>query len=1315
MSAVTRSQTGSSPGRPSRVTDPTATPGTATPGTATPAAPKKKARKAPAQKAPAKALTRDEIIKRLNKNPRGVMLISQGSLDQTPLMAGYVLLRNTAELKARISEIAVLPMVKKFNASRKLGFGIPNKSGVHPWSVKNIIERTHDPNFVSEVDFASGLPVSEEKFPHSKGGADNDDRGYASWIVTLRYVYRAYPDNFPAMTPSKPTLSGIHTENWHRAYWLLRGSWRSQTASRASTGKGLTKDAIEPVFGTEEVLRSAAGEEASTLATGNDDLDNFLRDEAEAVKALERADEEEAANGPASDATIDYIVNDFENSFRSVTGRLSDIDRRNWMPALDDRAKKVTLAILGQEAKVLWGLQGIVPKARIPGSRGASQMDKLYSDMIQEAAVEEAVLDGTKDREMEDDKREQFWELHRLINTASSHPDSYEACCTDMAIDPFEPRVGDVLMKPWQVTGAWWTLYQLRFGLGSALIADDVGLGKTLQSLCALQVSVDLACADLADEASGIAGSQKLSLCGPYKPTLILCPPAAFEVWKDEIGSLPAMKLMLWAGSKTKAEVANRGITLGTSSAALEDHVNQFKSDDPRTALQIVLTTYQTFHSRTLDLRTQSARSRKGKGPQVPDEEVETEDEDEEVEEEEKELSEEQLSVLVSKTPGLFGVVIADESHKLKNARTRTHQAVAKVMPQQLVLITATPTINRTSDLYGTLSLMWNNLRPTIIDDQDIDLEEEEGEPIEQYEEASNEVQESVESKTTPINLVPIIGRARFLNPWGFRKIVHAEGQLSTSTAAKVLPIILHTIQLRRIKGEKMTANGEEVTIGGDIPPYEVITMELEMGHAEAKRYTGTLKALLSKGERPSTKRGLKGFGKKLDIRTHRHLCHVTVHPGLDNLLKAKNVSAAKIGNWNERSDYGYATFHRLAALDPTTPAYRERVGATSSIVSPSVKLQALCSIVHDVCIAKDENLIVFMAWPITQWVVEMLLMMTGVNVLSIRAQHSRTSRSQTQALFNSPMTRSTVLVTNLLVSATSMNLQKNCANMVFVEPPGSANIMSQAIGRIHRLGQEKKQNIYVLTTNYSYDQVQQARAAQKMYSQIAGSADIRIRREDMLARRATMDDTNPEDEEGPPLTEEALTQKATEELQQEMVVSMYMRAFGQRSARDQWGNMWDPTAKDALESENQLDRTITGNLAIEEIFEAAVADIEESWTNAPADQEMEVNPGGQTGGRGGGGGGRGGGGGGGRKRRRGRSTSQGGSPKRRRTGGSGRTPPPGNGEGSKGRGQLAEEGNGSNAESQGKVPDPVATPRRGGATPGGNDEDEEDDVYKSA
>jgi len=57
----------------------------------------------------------------------------------------------------------------------------------------------------------------------------------------------------------------------------------------------------------------------------------------------------------------------------------------------------------------------------------------------------------------------------------------------------------------------------------------------------------------------------------------------------------------------------------------------------------------------------------------------------------------------------------------------------------------------------------------------------------------------------------------------------------------------------------------------------------------------------------------------------------------------------------------------------------------------------------------------------------------------------------------------------------------------VFVEVPGSANSMLQALHRIFRLDQCLTGNMIILTQDQSYDHALQARAANKMLAQIAG------------------------------------------------------------------------------------------------------------------------------------------------------------------------------------------------------------------------------------
>jgi hypothetical protein len=148
--------------------------------------------------------------------------------------------------------------------------------------------------------------------------------------------------------------------------------------------------------------------------------------------------------------------------------------------------------------------------------------------------------------------------------------------------------------------------------------------------------------------------------------------------------------------------------------------------------------------------------------------------------------------------------------------------------------------------------------------------------------------------------------------------ITNRERQLSTSTAAKILPLVLSLIQLRRVKGQEIDVLGEKAVIGGDIPPYRVTTVELEMRREEYHRYLaihGRLPNWLSAGGSEGEGEGASTEGH-IDMASHRLLSHACVHTGLDHFRKNKKATTAKVVPWNERKDYGYAFFHRLTRMD---------------------------------------------------------------------------------------------------------------------------------------------------------------------------------------------------------------------------------------------------------------------------------------------------------------------------------------------------------------------------------------------------------------
>lgn len=172
----------------------------------------------------------------------------------------------------------------------------------------------------------------------------------------------------------------------------------------------------------------------------------------------------------------------------------------------------------------------------------------------------------------------------------------------------------------------------------------------------------------------------------------------------------------------------------------------------------------------------------------------------------------------------LFGRVIADEAHKLKSPKTRISFSVRLLRASTLIFLSGTPMMNRVQDLVGFLELIW---KPSFVNGQDtLDLED--------FRAACDA---AVGGTLTTRNLNDYL---HLLNPTSFRKLTTTPkgSQLSPHVAHLILPPILKILQLRRTMAGTMMVNGELMRIGAQIPPYKVMTVELEM-NPNARRVYG--------------------------------------------------------------------------------------------------------------------------------------------------------------------------------------------------------------------------------------------------------------------------------------------------------------------------------------------------------------------------------------------------------------------------------------------------------------------------------------------
>ena len=208
-------------------------------------------------------------------------------------------------------------------------------------------------------------------------------------------------------------------------------------------------------------------------------------------------------------------------------------------------------------------------------------------------------------------------------------------------------------------------------------------------------------------------------------------------------------------------------------------------------------------------------------------------------------------------------------------------------------------------------------------------------------------------------------------------------------------------------------------------------------------------------------------------------------------------MSTKDIDKWyNKNNDFGATHLFNMCKPESYLPAYADRPSMAKFLSTFSPKLRFLAGACHEICITHGRRVLVFTDWPVTQWNTELYLINLGFNVLSVRASHKAVDREKVISAFKDPRHPVQILITSMRISATAINLQTTCSDVIFVDVPSNANTAQQAAGRVLRIGQERTCRFWILTMDHTYDQCIQANAANKMISIIAGGGDMRAAEE---------------------------------------------------------------------------------------------------------------------------------------------------------------------------------------------------------------------------
>jgi SNF2 family DNA or RNA helicase len=231
-----------------------------------------------------------------------------------------------------------------------------------------------------------------------------------------------------------------------------------------------------------------------------------------------------------------------------------------------------------------------------------------------------------------------------------------------------------LVLKSWQPQVIFWMVLQCESLTCGGILADYMGLGKTIQTLCFIAYKNEKRW-----EIEGWGGN---------KPTLVLVPPAVAFQWYQAVSRFLGKRYrpFFYTAENYDMPVLTRKF--------VQDKMDRFS---------IVMGSYTNIvtHNGPAAIQKWQARN-----PDLPND---------------------QCPVNLC---GLFSVMVLDEAHIVKHPTAQRSQTAANIRAHKTIFLTGTPVANRASDLEGLLAILptkdlWDKLRveanfnPFEVDDED--------------------------------------------------------------------------------------------------------------------------------------------------------------------------------------------------------------------------------------------------------------------------------------------------------------------------------------------------------------------------------------------------------------------------------------------------------------------------------------------------------------------------------------------------------------------------------------------------------------------
>ncbi|KLJ13692.1 hypothetical protein EMPG_11384 [Blastomyces silverae] len=255
-------------------------------------------------------------------------------------------------------------------------------------------------------------------------------------------------------------------------------------------------------------------------------------------------------------------------------------------------------------------------------------------------------------------------ELVKKYQETSALELKYLDLCRCLGLDHLDPTVKldngrKITLMAWQVQGIDFILAREKKNIGGGGLVDGCGLGKTIQMLMAIYMAVTI---------SEIT-----------KPILILCPANIIHVWVAEWRCFFSGALHLKIYHRTRDNIGDlikKDLIIDPDEMA--SFLDELRNTPAIAAKMVIVSSYATWSQRTqMEVSDVPSSSRHSNSKKT------------------------------CKYLEAFDWLVLDEAHHVKSISAETHSIVQSMVYKHIWFNTATPALNKVTDLVGYLNLVW--------------------------------------------------------------------------------------------------------------------------------------------------------------------------------------------------------------------------------------------------------------------------------------------------------------------------------------------------------------------------------------------------------------------------------------------------------------------------------------------------------------------------------------------------------------------------------------------------------------------------------